>query len=159
MLKKWLARRAYIKELEQRLEVQAKEAQDTFDLCRHTLSCWKDHMPDNLKAVGQGIIDELDETYAQGRSGHTALSSWFGLSYANFLTLPRVTMNAMPDGWKLRMADLLMEHDDAFPNMPDNMDFRVQGVIGSKLVRLPDALTNYRHPDQAALRKWKWQDK
>ena len=33
------------------------------------------------------------------------LSNWFGLSYASFLTLPRVLMEAMPEEWQRKMTN------------------------------------------------------
>jgi len=45
------------------------------------------------------------------KKGYDKLWSWFGLSYASFLTLPRVMMHEMPDEWQGKMADLLEEWD------------------------------------------------
>lgn len=78
------------------------------------------------------------------------LSSWFGLSYASWLTLPRVLMHEMPEEWQDRMADLLDEYHEEFPNQPD-LGTRVQVTTHGRLVKTPDWLVNYRHPDHAAL--------
>ena len=80
------------------------------------------------------------------------LSCWFGLSYASFLTMPRVMMEAMPEEWQDRMADLLCEYDEAFPNQPD-IGTRVQITKNDKLIKTPGWLVNYRHPDYAQLDK------
>lgn len=84
--------------------------------------------------------------------GRTSLSCWFGLSYASWLTLPRVLMEAMPDEWQARMAALLREYDEAFPNQPD-IGTRVQATHpGSKiLTSMPGWLQNYRRPDRDAI--------
>lgn len=78
------------------------------------------------------------------------LQAWFGLSYASWLTIPRVLMGAMPPEWQQKMAALLHEYDEAFPNQPD-MGTRVQVTQDGKLVKAPHWLLNYRHPDKAKI--------
>jgi hypothetical protein len=78
------------------------------------------------------------------------LSCWFGLSYAAWLTLPRVLMEAMPEEWQKRMAGLLNEYNDTFPNQPD-LGTRVQITQGKKLVKAPKWLLNYRRPDMGTI--------
>lgn len=78
------------------------------------------------------------------------LSCWFGLSYASFCVLPRVLMEAMPHGWQEQMAKLLNEYSDTFPNQPD-IGTRVQITKDKKLIKAPDWLLNYRHPDREAI--------
>lgn len=73
------------------------------------------------------------------------LACWFGLSYASFLVLPRVLMQDMPTEWQERMAVLLNEHDDAFPNQPD-IGTSVRAAHNGKLTKMPQWLLNYRHP-------------
>lgn len=75
------------------------------------------------------------------------LSCWFGLSYASYLVVPRVMMQAMSEEWQQKMADLLFEYDRAFPNQPD-IGTRVQITQKGKLVKTPPRLLNYRYPDQ-----------
>ena len=76
------------------------------------------------------------------------LWGWWGLSYASWLTIPRVLMHEMPDDWQERMAALLEEYDTAFPEWPDDIGTRVQIVDGhNKFVKMPSWLSNYRHPD------------
>jgi hypothetical protein len=78
------------------------------------------------------------------------LSCWFGLSYASFLVLPRVLMEAMPEKWQKKMATLLNEYDNEFPNQPD-VGTRVQITQNRKLIKTPEWLINYRHPDFRAI--------
>lgn len=76
------------------------------------------------------------------------ISYWFSLSYAQYLTIPRSVMEAMPCDWQERMAACLNELDATF-------DWRPQE--GSYWVRLKnrqgrywsDPLMEYRRPDQA----------
>ncbi|HYD58902.1 MAG TPA: hypothetical protein VEC35_01010 [Noviherbaspirillum sp.] len=93
----------------------------------------------------------------EGQSVH----EWFGLTYAQFLTLPRVIMEAMPMEWQLKMTVLLDEMDAAFDWLPasGNMYYvRVGKPIewpyedddGNPIeptLQEPDAdLCNYRRP-------------
>jgi hypothetical protein len=80
------------------------------------------------------------------------LSCWFGLSYASFLVLPRVMMEAMPDEWQRKMAVLLNEYDNEFSNQPD-IGTRVQITKDGKLIKTPDWMINYRHPDYEAINR------
>jgi len=83
-------------------------------------------------------------------SGHAALWGWFGLSYASFLVLPRVLMHEMSDEWQGKMTELLKEYDDAFPNMPD-IGTRVQATRNGKMVKWPEWVLRYRHPDKGEI--------
>lgn len=86
--------------------------------------------------------------------GHDNLWGWFSCSRASFLVLPRVLMHEMPDEWQGKMAELLQEADDMFP-APVISEFRVNAVENGKLVKMPDCLKNYRHPDYDAIEKMK----
>ena len=78
--------------------------------------------------------------------GHEKLSCWFELSYASFLTVPRVLMEAMPNEWQGKIAQLLEEMDNTFPNLPD-IGYRVQATKKGRLTKFPKWFLNYRHPD------------
>lgn len=79
------------------------------------------------------------------RPGYDALWLWFNLSYASFLTLPRVLMHEMPDEWQRKMANLLEEFDTTFDtsHLPNTT---VRCVRDGKLVEMPEFLKSYRHP-------------
>jgi len=79
---------------------------------------------------------------------------WFGLSHASFLTLPRVLMHAMPEEWQDKMTVLLEEYDNTFTNQPD-IGTRVQITQNGKLVKTPEWLINYRHPDKLTIEEVK----
>ena len=89
--------------------------------------------------------------------GEEALWMWFGLSYASWLTLPRVLMHEMPDEWQGKMAALLEEYNAAFPEQPD-LGTRVQVTKNGKLTRTPDWLINYRHPDMTMIKELRAND-
>lgn len=83
-------------------------------------------------------------------SGYDRLWLWFGLGRAAYAVLPRVMMHAMPDGWQGRMAALLDEWNEAWPNQPD-ISTTVQIKQANRFIKTPEWLLNYRHPDLAQL--------
>ncbi|MBA8886100.1 hypothetical protein FHW12_000291 [Dokdonella fugitiva] len=91
-------------------------------------------------------------------SGYAALWLWFGLSRAGWLTMPRVLLHEMPDDWQRRMAELLNEWSDAWPNQPDvvpHVSFKCAG----KFVKGPGWISNYRYPDRAAINELRIADR
>ena len=83
-----------------------------------------------------------------------AVHAWFGLSYATFLTLPRVLMQEMSDEWQERMVQLLREYEVEFPNQPD-IGTRIQITQNGKLIKTPSWLLNYRYPDHETIQSLK----
>jgi len=84
-------------------------------------------------------------------SGYDQLWNYFGSSYASWLTIPRILMHAMPDEWQEKMAKLLEEYQDTFPNQPD-VGTRVHITdLKGKLIKCPKWLLNYRRPNQACI--------
>ena len=47
------------------------------------------------------------------------IHDWFGLSYAQYLTIPRSIMEAMPTEWQLQFTKLLEELDDTYDWRPE----------------------------------------
>ena len=87
--------------------------------------------------------------------GYEALWLWFGLSRSSWLTLPRVLMHAMPDAWQGAMAKLLQDGDEIFQNMPAQ-GYRVQVTdMAGRLIKTPEWLINYRHPNRRMIEKIK----
>jgi len=71
------------------------------------------------------------------------LNEWFELSYAQFLTLPRLVLENMPLEWQLQMKKLLEELDDTFDWRPKEGRYWVKLKDGNG--RYCDApLANYR---------------
>jgi hypothetical protein len=54
------------------------------------------------------------------------IHEWFGLSYAQYLTVPRSVLQSMPEDWQQRFVDCLKELDDAIDWQPKNGTYRVQ---------------------------------
>lgn len=82
--------------------------------------------------------------------GKDELHLWFGLSYASWLTLPRVLMQEMPDEWQEKMAELLNEWDETYPNTGEATP-SVNLKENNRFVKMPKWLINYRRPDKAAI--------
>jgi hypothetical protein len=100
-------------------------------------------------AETQALIDSVNAAH-EAKSGKARLWSWFGLSRASWVTMPRVLLHEMPDDWQKRMAVLLEEFDCEFPNWCDQQLYVVAKRKG-RFERLTDWLCNYRHPDMAAV--------
>lgn len=64
------------------------------------------------------------------------LGEYFELSYAQFLTVPRLVMESMPEQWQADMLKLLREMDDTFDWRPTE---------GRYWVKLRDAQGHYTH--------------
>ena len=80
------------------------------------------------------------------------ISVWFELSYAQFLTIPRLVMEAMPLEWQQKMAGLLKEMDDTFDWRPKEGRYWVRLKDGHG--RFSEApLADYRHGTVEHLRK------
>lgn len=86
------------------------------------------------------------------------MEQWWSLSYASWLTLPRVFIQEMPKDWQDKFAELLKEYDAVFENQP-NIGTRVQ-IIGEsgKLIKTPEWLINYRRPNKDKINKCKKQN-
>lgn len=66
------------------------------------------------------LPDNTDDGH--GRDVHT----WFSLTYANYLVVPRTLLQSMPKDWQARFVVLLDELGDAFDHIPqaDSYDVR-----------------------------------
>lgn len=63
------------------------------------------------------------------------IHEWFGLSYAQYLTIPRTVLQSMPLEWQRRFTACLSEIDGLFDWMPE----------GEYRVRLYDRNGKYKH--------------
>lgn len=93
----------------------------------------------------------MEERYIR-RNG--AVHRYFGLTYANWLILPRTVMQDMPTVWQDKFVELLEEMDDT-TNWRDflwqeQIDLIVVAKKGKKFCKLPEELYEYRHP----IKKW-----
>ncbi|MGW5003155.1 hypothetical protein ACWEP8_36495 [Streptomyces hydrogenans] len=56
------------------------------------------------------------------------IHTYFGLSYATHLVVPRMLLQSMPPQWQERFTDLLTELDDAFATVPRAEAYIVQAA-------------------------------
>lgn len=57
-----------------------------------------------------------------------AIHLHFGLSYANYLVLPRTLLQSMPDEWQTQFVALLNQMADAFRHVPQAEHYRVEAA-------------------------------
>jgi len=91
------------------------------------------------------------------------VSLYFELSYANFLTVPRLVMESMSKKWQEKMKALLDEMDNTFDWTPKSGKYYVQlwtneeffedGDDGTPMEFEEAPLWNYRHGSVENLRK------
>lgn len=72
---------------------------------------------------------------------------WFGLSYAQYITVPRSIMEAMPYAWQKKMVQLLKELDSTFEWLPKEGRYWCR-LKDEKGRFVDDPLMEYRHPDR-----------
>lgn len=95
--------------------------------------------------MAKTIIEELAES-------NEPLSLWFELSYAQFLTVPRLVMQSMPVEWQRKMAVLLQEMDETFDWRPKEGRYWVR--LKDNNGRFTDApLNDYRRGSCEHLRQ------
>ncbi|WP_289139563.1 hypothetical protein [uncultured Pseudomonas sp.] len=138
------------KELQQRLTAADERADAAIAFVTRLIEC-AGGQPSIATGYLRDILDVLKPE--DGGDEHDAtkdLACYFGLTYASWLTLPRVLMEAMPEEWKRSMATLLNQYDDAYPNQP-SYGTTVRVTVDGKMVRTPEWLINYRHPDRAII--------
>jgi hypothetical protein len=115
---------------------------------RHMASCIRDDLTKLREAWNRRAAPEAEavEGARPLNYGSDRLWTWFSLSYASWLTMPRVMMHAMPQDWQDRMAALCEEWDAAWDSseMPEP---HVVAKRDGKFAKWPAWLLNYRYPD------------
>jgi len=77
---------------------------------------------------------------------------WFELSYAQYLTIPRSVLQAMPHEWKKLFEALLIELDETIDWRPKEGRYwcRLEDGNGHFVA---DKFGNYRHPVEMPFKK------
>lgn len=70
------------------------------------------------------------------------VNSFFGLSYANYLAIPRSILQSMPDKWQHKFVKLLDELDETFAWRRDGCCISFKDQKG---VKMNDPFVHYRH--------------
>lgn len=65
--------------------------------------------------------------------------TYFGLSYANYLVLPRTLLQSMPETWQHRFVDLVNELHDAFEDVKQAPTYQVLAGETMPLNEMSDA--------------------
>lgn len=75
-------------------------------------------------------IERLITAYRMGTGEWRpeAIHRHFGLSYANYLVLPRTLLQSMPDEWQARFVDLLKTLEEAFEHVPQAEAYKVEAA-------------------------------
>jgi hypothetical protein len=102
----------------------------------------------------QAAMDDLGmatETYC---TDPEPIHGWFSLSYASWLVLPRVVLQAMPVAWQRKLVGLLRELDETFDWEPKGGTFIVRFCDELGRVRsMPPGLSDYRRGKVEHLRR------
>lgn len=69
---------------------------------------------------------------------HEAIHGWFGLSYANYLVLPRTLLQSMPDEWQSRFVACLRELGEAFAHIDQAEAYEVTPGVEREVGDLTD---------------------
>ena len=102
-----------------------------------------------LCAIRKELEEQINARSAAGTRDITLditspISEWFELSYAQFLTVPRLVMESMAFEWQEKMAALLNEMDHTFNWRPQEGRYWVR--LRDEYGRFQDApLSDYRH--------------
>lgn len=59
-----------------------------------------------------------------------AIHEWFGLTYANYLVVPRSLLQSMPDEWQTEFVGLLEEAREHFGEIEDNYTVQLRDRKG-----------------------------
>lgn len=82
-----------------------------------------------VEAVDRKPADEQPVGWSKDRDiEHDAIHKHFGLSYANYLVIPRTLLQSMPQEWQVKFVALLDEMDEAFQHVPQAECYKVEAV-------------------------------
>lgn len=75
-------------------------------------------------------------------AGHPDIHTWFGLTYSDYLVLPRTLLQSMPDTWQRQFTALLADLGTAFDHVPQAEAYKVEAAEEHEVDSLtPDQLT------------------
>jgi hypothetical protein len=162
------ADRVYIDGLDNTINIEVSEDSDAYALVVNT-----EEEGDGVALVSINLDSKLGQAAMRGfggddkgkrgtppkdmdgvtcRRGYDRLWHWFSMSYASWLTIPRVMMHEMPDEWQYKMGALMEEWDDTWDSseLPSPS---VSAKKDGKYTRWPEWVLNYRRPNTAMIRR------
>jgi hypothetical protein len=74
--------------------------------------------------------------------GYEPIHGYFGLSYAQYLAIPRTILQSMPLEWQQRFVDCLSEIEDVCGDWMPGAEYRVHLYRNDK--RVDDPLADYQ---------------
>lgn len=74
------------------------------------------------------------------------VNAWFGLTYANYLVIPRSLLQGMPMAWQNRFVQCLNEMGSTYDSNQIEDDYMVK-LRGNNGKFKHDRLGEYRHPE------------
>lgn len=93
--------------------------------------------PQGSEVRGDEPVDVVGDD-SMNAPEHEAIHEWFGLTYANYLCIPRSVLQSMPDEWQERFVGCLREMDEAFRDLEWPASYRVSAIDESgRFVRDP----------------------
>lgn len=69
----------------------------------------------------------------------TDIHTWFGLTYSNYLVLPRTLLQSMPEEWQHRFTAIVDEMQAAFANVSQAEVYKVEAAEEHEYGDLTDA--------------------
>lgn len=88
------------------------------------------------------IVTETEDSMGFTERG---IHDWFGLTYGNYLVVPRTLLEQMPMDWQNEMVSLLDKADAFFSDVPD-YEYKVTAIDPKTKRYTKDPLAEYRHP-------------
>lgn len=106
---------------------------------------------DNFKLDFERVIEMQLTKGENGTLCDPPLNEYFGLSYAQFITIPRLVVQSMPLEWQNKMKALLEEMDNTFDWRPKEGRYWVK-LKNEKGQYCHAPLNDYRHGNIEHLR-------
>ena len=70
---------------------------------------------------------------------------WFGLSYASWLTIPRIVLQSMPCEWQEKFFLLLDEIEETLEEIPEEAKMQTTVIVRKKGKFAKNNMPGYRH--------------
>jgi hypothetical protein len=90
---------------------------------------------EQLAIAAKALTEAVEQRPADGQpvgwakpAEEEAIHAHFGLSYANYLVLPRTLLQSMPDAWQARFVALVDELSEAFEHVEQPEAYKVEAA-------------------------------